>query len=221
MAIILCALGRRIVKILRTTGHTSATAPPVANRKTIRWNSEVTPLDEFAFFALPGKTPACPKIVPKTVVTTVPKAVPHASANDCDDFCLTFKMAFTARLNSFTDIRTAKTNGEISDAIVKLEGAKECMINGAAKPPSNEVGMQFVCYWPEASGPAAETRFRDLIARVQGLLPSDWTTRQENESYENTGAPITKWYALEPGGKHDVRIYVSGDAVGLHITTWN
>jgi len=159
------------------------------------------------------KRPPAPKIIPKIV--------PHASANDCDDFCLNFKMAFTARLNSFADIRTAKTNGEIADTIVKLEGAKECMIKKAARPPSNDVGMQFVCYWPETSGPAAETRFRDLISRIQGLLPSDWTTHQENESYEGTGATITKWYALEPGGKHDVRIYVSGDAVGLHITTWN
>jgi len=167
------------------------------------------------------KRAPAPKTLPKTVVTTVPKAVPHASANDCDDFCLTFKMAFTARLNSFADIRTAKTNGEISDAIIKLEGAKECSIRGAARPPSNDVGTQFVCYLPETSGSAAETRFRDLVSRVQGLLPSDWTTRQENETYENTGAPITKWSAVEPGGKHDVRIYVSGEAVGFHITTWN
>ncbi|PYT49714.1 MAG: hypothetical protein DMG44_09500 [Acidobacteria bacterium] len=163
------------------------------------------------------KRPPSPKTAPKSV----PKNVPRTSAGDCDDFCLNFKMAFTARLNSFADIRTAKTNGEISDAIVKLEGAEECMIKGAAKPPSNEVGTEFVCYWPETSGPAAETRFRDLIARIQGLLPSDWTTHQETESYENTGATITKWSAIEPGGKHDVRIYVSGDAVGLHITTWN
>jgi hypothetical protein len=52
-------------------------------------------------------------------------------------------------------------------------------------------------------------------------MPSNWTTRQENESDEDTGAKITKWYAIEPGGKHDVRIYISGGAIGLHITTWN
>jgi len=159
------------------------------------------------------KRPPAPKIVPK--------AVPHASANDCDDFCQNFKKAFAARLNSFDEIRTAKTNGEISDATVKLEGAKECSVKRAARPPSNEVGMQFMCYWPETSGQAAETRSRDLISRVQGLLPSNWPTRLETESDEDTGAKITKWYAIEPGGKHDVRIYVSGDAVGLHITTWN
>jgi hypothetical protein len=160
-----------------------------------------------------AKRPPAPK--------TVPKTVPRASANDCDDFCQHLKKAFAARLNSFDDIRAAKTNGELSDATAKLEGAKECLIKGAAKPPSNEVGTEFVCHWPETSGPAAETRFRDLISRVQDLLPSNWTTDQENGLDEDTGAKITKWYATEPGGKHDVRIYVSGDSVGLHITTWN
>jgi hypothetical protein len=150
-----------------------------------------------------------------------PKAASHTAANDCDDFCQSFNKAFVARMNSFGDIRAAKTNSEISDATVMLEGAKECIIKRATMPPTNEVGMQFVCHWPETSGPAAETRFRDLISRVQGLMPSNWSTRQENESDDYTGAKITKWYAIEPGGKHDVRIYVSGEAVGLHITTWN
>jgi hypothetical protein len=159
------------------------------------------------------KRPPSPKTVPKTVART--------SANDCDDFCQNFKKAFAARLNSFADIRTAKTNDEISEAAVKLEGAKECSIKGATRPASNDIGIQFVCHWPETSGPAAETRFRDLISGVQGLMPSNWTTRQENESDEDTGAKITKWYAIEPGGKHDVRIYISGGAIGLHITTWN
>jgi hypothetical protein len=159
------------------------------------------------------KHPPAPKIAPKNV--------PRTSANDCNDFCQNFKKAFAARLNSFADIRAAKTNGEISDATAKLEGAKECMIKGATRLPSNEVGMQFMCHWPETSSLAAETRFRDLISQVQGLLPSNWSTRQETESDEDTGAKITRWYAIEPGGKHDVRIYVSGEAVGLHITTWN
>ena len=159
------------------------------------------------------KRPPAPK--------TVAKAVPHASGVDCDDFCQNFKKAFAARLNSFDDIRTGKANGETSDAAAKLEGAKECLIKRAAKPPSSEVGTEFVCHWPETSGQAAEARFRDLISRVQGLLPSNWTTRRENESDENTGAQITKWFAIEPDGRHDVRIYVSGDAVALHITAWN
>jgi hypothetical protein len=159
------------------------------------------------------KHPPAPKIGPKNI--------PRTSANDCNDFCQNFKKAFAARLNSFADIRTAKTNSEIPDATVKLEGAKECMIKGATRLPSNEVGTQFMCHWPETSGLAAEARFRDLISRVQGWIPSNWSTHQENESDEDTGSKITKWYAIEPGGKHDVRIYVSGEAVGLHITTWN
>jgi len=30
------------------------------------------------------------------------------------------------------------------------------------------------------------------------MLPSNWTTHQETESDEDTGAKITKWYAIEP-----------------------
>jgi hypothetical protein len=149
------------------------------------------------------------------------KTVPQAAADDCDNFCQNFKKAFVARMNSFADIRSAKTNDEISDATVKFEGVKECIVQKATKPHSDEIGIQFVCHWLETSGPTAETRFRDLISRVQGLMPSNWSTQEENESDDYTGSKITKWYAVEPGGQHDIRIYVSGEAVGFHITTWN
>jgi len=36
-----------------------------------------------------------------------------------------------------------------------------------------------------------------------------------------TGADMTAWYAVEPGGKHDVRVYVSAESVGFHITVWH
>jgi hypothetical protein len=53
------------------------------------------------------------------------------------------------------------------------------------------------------------------------LIPSNWSTHQENELDDSTGAEITAWYAIEPGSKHDVRVYVSVESVGLHITAWN
>ena len=150
-----------------------------------------------------------------------PQVAPRTATGRCDDFCQNFMTAFVARRNSFAEIRGSKTNDARSDSAVKLEGAKECVIEKAVRPASHEAGMQFVCYWAESSGAAAETRFRDLIARVQGLVPPNWSKEQENETDENTGAKITKWHADEPGGKHDVRIYFSGEAVGLHITSWN
>jgi len=150
-----------------------------------------------------------------------PKSAPRPSASDCDEFCQNFKKAFAARLNSFDELRTAKTNDEASDAAMKLEGAKECAINKTTRPSSNDTGVQFVCHWTETSGTAAETKFHDLVSRVQPLLPSNWPARQETESDEETGAKITKWSAIEPPGKHDVRIYLSGESIALHITTWN
>lgn len=150
-----------------------------------------------------------------------PMTAPPASANGCDDFCQNFKKAFAARLNSFDDLRAAKTTDETSDATLKLEGAKECLIKKVTRPASNDVGTQFVCHWTETSSSAAETKFRDLISRVQPLLPSNWPARQEAESDDNTGAKITKWSAIEPAGKHDVRIYFSGESIAIHITTWD
>jgi hypothetical protein len=159
------------------------------------------------------KRPPAPTIAPKTA--------PKAAASDCDELCQNFKKAFVARMNSFEDIRTANTNGESSDATVKLEGARECVIKPATKPSSNGVGTEFVCYWPEISGAETETKFRDLIARVQAVIPLDWSTHQDSELDERTGSKSTKWEAVEPGGKHDVLIYVSGNSVGLHIRTWH
>jgi hypothetical protein len=150
-----------------------------------------------------------------------PKTVPHAAAGGCDDFCQKLKKAFAARMNSFEDIHAAKTNGEKSDVEVKLEGATECLVNRAARPHSTDVGEQFVCYWSESSGPSAKARFLDLVSRVQGLLPSNWSTDQKNERDDLTGAHITAWCAVELGGKYDVRIYFSGEDVSLHITTWS
>ncbi len=149
-----------------------------------------------------------------------PKTVPHAAAGGCDDFCQKFKKAFAARMTSFEDIHAAKTNDEKSDVEVRLEGATECLVNRATRPHSTDVGEQFVCYWSESSGPSAKARFLDLVSRVQGLLPSNWSTDQKNERDDLTGANITAWHAVGPDGKYDVRIYFSAENVSLHITTW-
>jgi hypothetical protein len=148
------------------------------------------------------------------------KTVPLAVSGGCDGFCQSLKKAFEARANAFEDIRTVKSD-ETSAATVKLEGAKECIVNRALRPHSDHTGTQFVCFWREASDSAAETRFRDLVSRLQVLIPSNWSTHQENELDDITGADITAWYGVAPDGKHDVRIYMSGVSVGLHITASN
>ncbi|HEY1472434.1 MAG TPA: hypothetical protein VGF61_25585 [Candidatus Acidoferrum sp.] len=148
------------------------------------------------------------------------KAVP-STVSGCDDFCQSLKKALEARMNAFEDIRAVKSSDGTMEATVKLGGAKECIVNGASKSRSDLTGTQFVCYWRETSGSAAETRFRDLVTRLQVLIPSNWSTHQENELDDSTGADMTAWYAIEPGGKHDVRVYVSAEFVGLHITAWN
>jgi len=139
----------------------------------------------------------------------------------CDDFCQSLKKALEARVNAFEDIRTVKADGGTAGATVKLGGAKECIVNEAVEPRPNQIGTQFVCYWRETSGSAAAKRFRDLVSRLEVLVPSNWSTHQETETDDFTRADMTGWHAIEPGDKHDVRVYVSTKSVGLHITEWN
>jgi hypothetical protein len=148
------------------------------------------------------------------------KTVSPTVGGGCDDFCQGLKKAFEARANAFEDIRSVKSD-ETAPATVKLEGAEACTVNGALPSHPDHTGTQFVCFWREASSSAADIRFRDLVSRLQVLIPSSWATRQENELDDLTGAEMTAWYGVEPGSKHDVRVYVSSESVGLHITASN
>lgn len=140
---------------------------------------------------------------PAKPVQSTPVGVSSTGAGGCDDFCLSLKRAFEARTSQFAGAPPAK-----------LPGAKDCLV----KKLSGDSGAKFVCYWQEVSPSAAEARFRDLVARLQILVPSDWSSNQENEPDEQTGAPLTAWHAQAPAAKNDVRVYLSGDSVALHIT---
>jgi hypothetical protein len=146
---------------------------------------------------------------------------PAPVSNGCDDLCQGLKKAFEARVSSFENLRVAKTNSADSDVTVKLVGATQCVVNAAAKSHPNELGMQYVCYWQEASASVADTRFRDLASRFQVLAPSSWSIRQEDESEELTGAKVKAWCAVAPDNKQELCTYISGDSVGLHIKSWN
>jgi hypothetical protein len=139
------------------------------------------------------------------------KPAPKIGSSGCDEFCEGLKKAFAARLNAFDG----------SSAVVKLEGAKDCTVGDATKGRASETGTEFVCHWEEGSKGSAEIRFRDLIARLKTLAPPDWQVREAAETEERSGAKVTAWTVADPSGKQDVRVYFSGEAVGLHITAWN
>ncbi len=146
---------------------------------------------------------------------------PVSISNGCDDLCQGLKKAFEARVSAFENLPVAKTNGADSDASVKLVGATQCAVNAAAASRSADAGTQYVCYWTEASASAAVARFRDLMSRLQILVPSTWTIREEDQSEELTGIKVTAWLAAAPDGKQQVSLYLSGQSVGLHIKSWN
>jgi hypothetical protein len=158
-------------------------------------------------------------ILPSPSKPTPP--TPAAVGGGCDEFCQNLKKAFEARTSVFEDIiHTANSNAGAAEGKLKLGGAKDCMVNTVKVSPSIDSGTQFVCYWLEPSASVAEVRFRDLVSRLQVLVPSNWLTREENELDEPTGANLKAWHAVEPGNKHDVRVYLYSDSVGLHITAW-
>jgi hypothetical protein len=139
---------------------------------------------------------------PATPAQSAPTGVNVGASSGCDEFCQALKKAFEARATNFSGVPPDK-----------LPGAKDCLVKNASAD-----GATFICYWQEASASAAESRFHDLVARLQILVPSDWSSHQGNELDEQTGASVTAWHADEPGGKHAVRVYLSADAVALHIT---
>jgi hypothetical protein len=149
------------------------------------------------------------------------KAAPAPVAGGCDDLCQGLKKAFEARANSFKDLRAATTNGGTSAATIRLAEAGACAVNATSKSFSSDAGTQYVCYWTETAATAADTRFRDLVARFQVLVPSTWSIEQEDKSEELTGVKAKAWSAVAPGAKQEVSIYVSGESVGLHIKSWN
>ena len=144
---------------------------------------------------------------PTKPVQSAPAGVSLAGTAGCDEFCQALKKAFEARTTNFA-----------GDPPNKLPGAKDCLVRKVSSTADS--GTKFVCYWQEVSASAGETRFRDLVARLQILVPSDWSSGQEKELDEQTGAALVAWHADEPGAKHGVRVYLSADAVALHITAW-
>ena len=155
------------------------------------------------------------------------KVAHHAgSAPACDDFCQNFKKAFAARENRFADLGMAKSGEEVpAEASVAFLGARKCAMTVVSRSPSgdpklSDEGVRFACFWQESSATAADTRFRDLVSRVQPLIPPEWPAHQQEQSDDVTGANVTSWLAVEPGAQHDVRLYLSGTSVALHITSW-
>lgn len=158
-------------------------------------NSKSSPY--LLYHTLLSPTPAKP-------TEAAPAGVSLSGSAGCDEFCQILKKAFEARATNFGNAPLAK-----------LPGAKDCLVKRESTP--SDAGATFVCYWRETSPSAAEMRFKDLIARLQVLMPSSWSSGQENELDEQTGAPLTAWHANGAESTRDVRVYLAGDSVGLHI----
>ncbi len=136
----------------------------------------------------------------------------------------------------------------LSGDTVKLSGARSCMINAgpfgrARSSARNEAvsgihfapvsakgtkatssrapgrpATQYVCYWPQDSEVATESKFFDLVGLLRMLIPSGWLTQQSIEADELSGAQMTVWSARDSKNRAAIQLYLGSRSVGLHIS---
>jgi hypothetical protein len=137
------------------------------------------------------------------------------------------------------------------DFLLKLLGTTNCSVSGpapsagpstaspsaAAQAPTSAASSsaasstapasagagetQYSCYWSADSPAAAEARFHDISARLQLVIPSTWTTKKDDSIDQLSGAKIVTWFSLDPSGRTIVRLFSSGQSVGLHVAATN
>lgn len=165
----------------------------------------------------------------------------------CDDLCQGLKKVLDDRRTAFRLVNGANSQNAAgagsgsAAAIVKLSGSSHCTVNSApfsAMPysPVNEASRgnlrsvasrdpsaasppsaQYVCYWPEGSAAAAESQFRGLISLLQTIIPAYWSSQEHDQTDELSGAKVTVWSVQDSARKPVVRLYLSGESVGLHV----
>lgn len=163
----------------------------------------------------------------------------------CDNLCQELKKVLDDRKTAFALVngRAAPQNGSNADptpVAIKLTGSSYCSVNSLPQamryPSSNEIarigvrsvattdgpltvtpGTQYVCYWPETSPAAAESQFRGLISLLQTIIPRYWSTLEQSQTDELSGAKVTVWSVHDSTKKTVVRLYLTGESVGLHV----
>jgi len=163
----------------------------------------------------------------------------------CDDFCQGLKKILEDRWTAFKELNTGATGATTkvaasSGVAVILPGASSCSINAlpgeltrsaantvsrvrltpaTLKGKPNPPTTQYVCYWPENSPKAAENQFRALVSVLEFLIPSTWSAQQQSQSDELSGAQIIVWLAHDAANTPAIRLYLSGQSVGLHVAS--
>lgn len=164
----------------------------------------------------------------------------------CDTLCQELKKVLDDRKTAFKLVNSAAatqstSSSDSAPAAIKLTGSSYCSVNSTPSSPmryalSSEVpranvrsvattdapisvapGTQYVCYWPENSPSAAEGQFRGLISLLQAMIPSYWSTHEQSQTDELSGAKVTVWSVQDSARKPVVRLYLSGESVGLHV----
>jgi len=193
-----------------------------------------TPQPAVALARTAESAPSDPSVVASRTVEAV-----------CDNLCQELKKVLDDRKTAFRLVNgtSAPKNGSSADptpVAIKLTGSSYCSVNSVLpamrNPSSIEIaranvrsvatkdgplnvapGTQYVCYWPENSPAAAESQFRGLISVLQTIIPTYWSTHEQNQTDELSGAKVTVWSVHDSTKKPVVRLYLTGESVGLHV----
>lgn len=217
---------------------TGIAEPTVATSTTAFSQAVATP----AAVALPPATliaEASPASQPATSANNARKG-----DTVCDDLCQGLKKVLDDRRTAFRLVNSANNQNAAgagsgsAAAIVKLSGSSHCTVNSAPPPtpsandpsrgslrpvasrdPSaaSPATAQYVCYWPEDSAAAAQSQFRGLISLLQTIIPAYWSSQEQDQTDELSGAKMTVWSVQDSARKPVVRLYLSGESVGLHV----
>lgn len=195
--------------------------------------------------AAPPQPVAAPARTAESAPSDPPVVASRTAEAVCDNLCQELKKVLDDRKTAFTLVNgtAAPQNGSDADptpAAIKLTGSSYCSVNSLPQvmryPSSNEVartgvrsvattdgrlsvtpGTQYVCYWPETSRAAAESQFRGLISLLQTIIPRYWSTLEQSQTDELSGAKVTVWSVHDSTKKPVVRLYLTGESVGLHV----
>lgn len=200
--------------------------------------SPATPVETPQPAAAPVRTAESAPNNPSAVASRTADAV-------CNNLCQELKKVLDDRKTAFTLMNgtpavQSATNADPTPAAIKLTGSSYCSVNSVPPtiryPSSNEIaranirsvattdgplsvvpGAQYVCYWPENSPAAAENQFRGLISLLQTIIPTYWSTHEQSQTDELSGAKVTVWSVHDSTKKPVVRLYLTGESVGLHV----
>lgn len=219
--------------------------PYLSPSSTMQWAAKApAPAPQHATPPVVATSPAASAQIVEAAPASPPAARESKVDAVCDELCQGLKKVLDDRRTAFKLVHGGggakiNSNAGSSAATMRLFGSSNCSVNSLPSPEvlytapnqvsevnlrpagSRSVGsspaLQYVCYWPENSAATAEKQFRELVSVLQTLVPANWWVHEQSQTDELSGAKMTVWSVQDTTKKPVVRLYLSGESVGLHV----